>query len=266
LRRADLVRNPYLGTTVDLELSVVSKETGRELRQARFLMLTHRRGSTLLLLSGEDRSREGRTTPGALLIADDTYRLLLPHAERPVELALRHVVKGDLSHAGFLRVNLRERFEARHDGEETVEGVPCWRLELEPNSSSGFGVAAETLPFQRVRYWIARHGALPIRIDFLGDAGEAIKTVRFTAYQDTGVGRRPARIEIEDAGRPDEKATLTLGEPAGVPTSGLAFDDADLLALRTAARRLAAESDRPVGGGSLVRALLIAARERETSR
>lgn len=247
LRRADLVRNPYLGTALDVDLSVVSAETGRELRRSRYTLLTHRDDRTLVLMHQTDR-----TSPGALLIADDTYWLLLPHAERPVELAFRHVVAGDLSHAGFLRVNLRVRYEPRHDGEETLGGVPCWRLELAPTSAPA--------PFGRVRYWVAQDGFLPLRIEFYGESGELLKTARFTRYQDTGVGRRPARIEIEDARRPDERATLTLSPPRGVETSKLEFDVDDLMALREAARRLAVESEAPVSGKQLVEALAASAR------
>lgn len=257
LRRADLVRNPYLGTAVDLELSVVSKETGRELRHARFVMLTHRQNRTLLLLQQEDR-----TAPGALLIADLEYHLLLPPAQTPVELPLRHVVAGDLSHAGFLRVNLWARYVPELVGEEVLDGVSCWRLDLEPRSGGG----TEGLPFGPVRYWIARDGFLPMRIELLprgaGTDAEPLKTVRFLSYQDTGLGRRPERIEIEDAGRPDERAFLVLGEPTGAPTSGLDFDLDDLWALRAAARTLAVDNEGPLTGTRLVRALREARRDR----
>jgi hypothetical protein len=249
LRRADLVRNPYLGIALDVELSVVSRATGRPLRGSRHVMLTHRRDRTLLLMPQRDRA-----APSALLIADDTYWLLLPHAERPVELAFRHVIAGDLSHAGFLRVNLRVRYEPRHDGEETLGDVPCWRLELKPKS--------EPAPFGRVRYWIAQRGFLPIQIELYSEAGELLKTVRFTSYQDTSVGTRPARIEIEDTRRPRERTTLILGKPRGVNTSKLDFDLEDLVALRDAARRLAVLSEAPVSGRQLVEALTVSARTR----
>ncbi len=252
LRRADLVRNPFLGTALDIDLSVVSRASGRELRSSRYTMLTHRSDRTLILMHQRDR-----TAPGALLIADDTYWLLLPNAEWPVELALRHVVAGDLSHVGFLRVNLRVRYEPRYDGEETLGDVPCWRLELEPKS--------ETAPFGRVRYWVAQHGFLPIRIEYYAESGELLKTVRFTSYQDS-LGPRPARIEIEDTGRPGERTTLTLGRPRGVKTLKLNFDLDDLAALREAARRLAIESEAPVSGKQLVEALAASAHVQGASR
>jgi len=239
LRRADLVRNPFLGTAIDLELSVASRDSGRELRGSHFTMLTHSNGRTLLLMPQADRA-----APGALLIAEDTYWLLLPHAEQPVELAFRHVVAGDLSHAGFLRVDLRARYQAHDDGEETLDGVACRRLELVPKSG-------EPAPFGRVRYWVAKTGFLPIRIEFYGAADELRKTARFVAYR----GRQPLRIEIEDSGRPDERATLTLGRPQGVKTAELDFDLDDLAALRDAARRLAVDSEAPVSGKRLVEAL-----------
>lgn len=252
-RRAELVRNPSLGTALDLDLSVVSRATGGMLRRARYTMLTHRLDRTLLLMPTDDPA-----APGALLIADDTYWLLLPQAEGPVELALRHVVAGDLSHAGFLRVNLRLRYEPQLDGEETLGDVPCWRLELKPGSGADPGA----IPFGRVRYWVAQEGYLPIRIEFYDHGGDLLKTVRFTRYQDTGMGRRPERIEIEDARRPDELAILLLGQPRGVPTSRLQFDVEDLVALRRLAGKLGAEGRGGTTGGRLVQLLAAAARDR----
>jgi len=255
LRRADLVRNPSLGTAVDIDLSVVSRASGRALRRARFIMLTHRRGRTLLLMPTDDPS-----APGALLIADDAYWLLLPQAKEPIRLPFRQVVAGDLSHAGFLRLDLWTRYTARYAGDETVDGVPCWRLELEPNRGTDPG--SRSAPFGKVRYWVAQSGFLPIRIEFFDPTNKLLKTVRFTKYQQTGLGRRPARIEIEDTGRPGERATLTLGQPRGVPTSGLDFDLDDLSGLRDTARSLGAGDDVSVGGLRLVRALQVAARRR----
>lgn len=257
LRRADLVRNPFLGISVDLELSVVSSRSGRRLRRTRYTMLTHRAGRTLMLIHPEEEA-----VPGALLLAGDTYQLLLPRLEQPVALALRHVVHGDLSHAGFLRVDLRRRFVPRHAGTATIDGVPCHRLELEPRTGAG----SERLPFARVTYWVAREGFLPVRIEFRDAAGELLKRARFTAYQETGVGRRPARIVVEDTRRPGERATLSLGKPRGVPTSRLEFDIGDLVALRAAGRRLLATGDGRVRGRELVYALLAAAQRRSPGR
>jgi hypothetical protein len=255
LRRADQVRNPYLGIALGIDLSVVSAASGRELRSSRYIMLTHRNDRTLMLMQQKDR-----TAPGALLIADDSYWLLPAQAERPVEQVLLDVVAGDLSHAGFLRVNLRLRYEPRYDGEERLGDEPCWRLELEPKS--------QPAPFGRVRYWVAQRSFLPMRIEFYAETGELLKTVRFTGYQDTGVGPRPARIEIEDSQLPDERATLTMGKPRGVRTTKLEFDQDALTTLRDAAQRLAVESEAPINGRQLVDALWLAqlSRAQETGR
>jgi hypothetical protein len=242
LRRADQVRNPYLGIALDIELSVVSVASGRELRSSSYIMLTHRNDRTLILMQQQDR-----TAPGALLIADDTYWQLAPQAEQPAAQPLMSVVTGDLSHAGFLRVNLRLRYEPRYDGEERLGELLCWRLELESKSKPA--------PFARVRYWVAQHSFLPMRIEFYADTGELLKTVHFTGYQETGVGPRPARIEIEDTGSPDERAVLIMGKPKGVKTSSLEFDQEALAALRAAAQRLAVESQAPISGRQLVDAL-----------
>ena len=252
LRRAELVRNPFVGTAIEVDLTVVSRDTGRTLRASRDLLLTQR-GERALMLLGTKRA----VAPGALLFADDTYWLLLPHAADPVELAMVHVVAGELSHVGFLRVDLRSRYRPREAVAEELDGVPCWRLELEPRR--------QPAPFGRVRYWIARDRLLPLRIDFHDAAGVRLKIARFTAYRDSGFGPRPARIEIEDTHRPGERATLVLGSPRPVPTAKLDFDVPALLALREAARRLAAEGVSVPSGQRLVAALAVAARERAAS-
>jgi hypothetical protein len=67
LRRADQVRNPYLGIALDIDLSVVSVASGRELRSSRNTMLTHRNDSTLMLMPSGARSRlSNALSPGLL--------------------------------------------------------------------------------------------------------------------------------------------------------------------------------------------------------
>lgn len=244
LRRAELARNPFLGVGVDIDLQVVTKETGRHLRNSNFLMLTHRADRTLLVMRQSDPSR-----PGALLIADDSYSLLLPDAEAPAELALGHVVAGDLSHAGVLRVNLRLRYLPRSVSEASIDGVPCWELELEPRKAGEL--------FGSVRYLVAKEGLLPVRIEYRAPDGELLKTARFVSFRATGLGPAPERIAIEDAHRPRELAILTLSDPVRVDTYMLDFDLQDLFALREAAGRLGAD------GSLTVEALVDALRTAE---
>lgn len=241
LRRADLVRNPFLGTSTDIEVSVVDRTTGRPLRRGKFHMLTRKGGQTLLLIS-----QQGWASAGGLLIADDTYWLLLPEAEAPVALPFGQVVAGEISHAGFLRLDLRLHYQPRVDGEEVLGEMPCWRLELLPKSTKAF--------FSRIRYWVAKDNQLPIRLEFYA-AEKLLKTAHFVRYQDTGWGPRPAEIEIEDQLRPGEKTSLILGKPRGAKTSGLDFDVEDLIALRNAAHRLAEEGVTTGDGGRLLQAL-----------
>ena len=48
LRRAELIRNPYAGIAVDIDLSVVSRESGRELRSSSYILITNRRDQSLI--------------------------------------------------------------------------------------------------------------------------------------------------------------------------------------------------------------------------
>ena len=250
MRRAELARNPFLGVAVDVDLKVVSRESGRELRSSHYLLITHRADRTLLLMHTPDPS-----APGALLIADDTYWLLLPKAIRPVELAMSHVVAGDLSHAGFLRVNLRIRYEPCRVDEATVDGVACWVLELAPKELP--------IPFDRVRYWVGKDGLMPVRIEYYGPTGALLKTARFRSYRDTGMGFAPETIEIEDSLREHETAILTLSAPTRIDTFMLRFDVGELFLLRDLARHLGA--GRSLAAEPLIDALRAAANAAESA-
>jgi len=223
LRRAELERNSWLDVAVDVDLQVVARATRRELRRSRFLMLTHRMDRTIMVLERQDPAEAG-----ALLIRDDTYSMLLPRSQQPIELPLGRVVAGDLSHAGFLRVNLRIRYLPRLVGETTLDGSSCWELELTP-----LGDAA---PFGRVRYWVTKDDGLPRRIEYFSPEGRRLKTVRFLEHRDIGLGFAPARLEIEDDDRPEETALLTLAPPERLDTYMLAFDRHDLELAREVAR------------------------------
>lgn len=253
LRRADLVRNPFLGTALSIELSVDSQVSGQRLRSARYTMLTHRSDRTLMVLH-----EESGNTPGAVLITEDSYWLLLPRAQRPVHLAFQEVVKGDLSHAGFLRYNLRLRYQPRMDGQEVLRDHPCWRLELTPRNQDE--------PFGRVRYWVAKESFLPIQIEFYSRSDQLLKTARFSAYQETATGLRPAQIEIEDTGRPQERATLILARPQSAATSQLKFDLDDLLVLREVVGELDARSEGTEMSGRALVAAMVKRRTTEKRR
>jgi len=223
LYRADQIMNVWAGMAIDIHMSVASKTTGHELRQADFTMLTHRNGTTLMLLYQAEID-----TPGVLLMTPRVYSLLLPHAAQPVELPAERVLSGDLSHPGFLRVSLRNNYQPALVGAAEVEGVSCWRLELTP-----IGPDAR---FGRVGYWVSKQRARPMRITFFDKAGNPLKDVRFMDYHPTTSGlSKPARMVIEDTNRPDERTTLTMTEPKGIKTSKLKFNVDLLLPLREAA-------------------------------
>ena len=227
LRRAELKRNPFLGTAVELDLRTVERRSQRELRRATYLIITHRTDRTLVLPRGAEAGAQG-----AMLLADAAYRMLPAGASRPIVLPMRSVLAGDLAHLGFLRVNLRLDHELEQAREDSLDGRPCWSLQLSSERPD--------LPFRRVRYWIETESLRPLRLEYRDEGDALVKTVDFLDWQDLSIGEAPLSMEIRDAARPDELTRVRLSRPERVPTRDLRFDDAALHALREWAERRAA--------------------------
>lgn len=224
IRRAELKRNPFLGTAAELELRTLLESSGSTLRASRYLMITHRDDRTLVLLRGT-----APATPAALLL-DGGQALLLPaEAASPIALPMASVRAGDLSHLGFLRVNLRLQHEIRLVRPEPLGETDCWYLELESQR--------EDLPFRRVRYWMERESLRPLRLDYADAEGRLLKSVRILEWQELPIGEAPLRMEILDAAAPGERTLVRLSGPERVPTRDAVFDEGALLHLREWAKR-----------------------------
>ncbi len=71
---------------------------------------------------------------------------------------------------------LAKDYQIRLEGEEAIEGVPAWKLELVPKSRK----AREKIV--RVELWVAKKGAYPVRQKFHAPSGDTT-TITYTQVQ-----------------------------------------------------------------------------------
>jgi hypothetical protein len=164
---------------------------------------------------------------GTLLIADGSYWLLLPRATKPLELSGEQVLRGDVSNGDLARANLLAEYAARLDGEERVDGEPCWRLELTRT--------AERARYSRIRCLITKKDDRPKRFEYFGMTGACVKTVRYSNYTKTPLGVRPLRLDVDDPAQGQRTSTLTFSDFRAIGSPRLDFTPAGIVPFRDAA-------------------------------
>src|SRR5687768_6879221 len=86
--------------------------------------------------------------------------LFLPSAEKVVRVGARqNFGGGDFSNADIFRLSLVRDYTPTLAGEEPMDGVPCYKLELKAKD--------KTVAYDRVLYWVRRDGTFfPVRADY----------------------------------------------------------------------------------------------------
>jgi len=222
LQRAEEIRSPQIDYTVDFRLRAVDPNSSWKERTAAYTMIAHGKDYSLVVM------REPKQFyPGTLLIREGLYWLLLPRSERPFQLAPRHVLNGDISNGDLARGNLIAYYDVRLDGEETVRGEPCWRLELTR--------ARNLALYKRIRGWITKRDFRPWTFEYYGETGALLKIAHYEDYRKTPLGVRSMRIEVENRIRPGERTTLTFSDLREFDASKLTYTPQALREFRDAA-------------------------------
>ncbi len=195
LRRAEAIRNPELDYAVDFEIQI--SEPGA--------MVPERSSAYTLLAQGKDRSlvltREPERLYGSTLIIDaGRYWLLLPRASRSLELSPRQRLGGSVANGDLARANLERDYTPSLVGKESLEGEPCWLLELT--------AAGEKAAYPKIRAWISRDDFRPVCLEYHGNTGQRLRRACFLDYRESALGRRAHRIEVEEEEGSEARTTI----------------------------------------------------------
>jgi len=236
LKRAEDVRNPKLSYAVDLSIRTVTGKPN----------VPEQTSTYTLIASGQDNSIILMRTPdayygGLMLITEGRYWMLLPRATKPRELAPIQVLAGDVSAGDIARANLLRGYTVALDGEEEVDGEPCYRLELTGT--------AERENYPRIVYWVAKKKFLPWKLELYGRTTRLLKTVRFADYREGKIGLRPMKLDVQAADRLDYSSTVTFTNLRKIAPKEVAFTPDGMMPVRTAVlagREPSGRTDLPV--------------------
>jgi outer membrane lipoprotein-sorting protein len=130
--------------------------------------------------------------------------MYLPAAEKVVRVGDKQNFGGsDFSNADIFRLALVDDYDATLAAEETVDGQPCYKLELKAKDRK--------VAYDRVVYWVRRDGTyFPVRAEYYTISGKKLKWLAFSEVRKLGQRERPTQLIMENALDPGARTTITF--------------------------------------------------------
>jgi len=194
LQQVDRRLNP---TSYDAYKRIVNVEPGGRTREYLLYQVADGRDkvAALFLLPASDK---GRST---LRVGENMW-MYVPNAGRPIRItSLQSVVGGVFNNADILSLD----YSTEYDVASVDESGDDYLLELKAKTRN--------VAYDRLRMWVTRKDALPVRIECLTAASMLIKTLHFRDVKDFGGGLvRPAVIETDSPLYMGHKSSMILVE------------------------------------------------------
>jgi outer membrane lipoprotein-sorting protein len=194
LRRADRV---VLGEAAAYTLRMTVARSGKADRVVE--MKGWKKGDALGLVRYTAPAKERGT---AYLRNGGNTWLYLPSGEKVVRVgAKQNFGGGDFSNADIFRLSLVNDYVPTLVGEETWEGLPCYKLELKAKD--------RTVAYDRVVYRVRSDGTFfPVRAEYHTISGRMLKALTLTEVARLGGRARPTLLTMESALEPGSRTSL----------------------------------------------------------
>ena len=106
-----------------------------------------------------------------LLLREHNMWFSKPNLRRPIPISSRQRLSGSASNADIASANYFEDYTAVFLPEESVDGVPCYTLDLTAKTN--------LVSYYRIKYWIRKDNHQGVKAEFYGKTGKLIKTAKF---------------------------------------------------------------------------------------
>lgn len=199
LLKADQARGNVEG--MEWEIRIESVENGR--KQNRTLKLKARDTNSLAEFLSPPKVR-GRK----LLMIDRNMWFIKPGLMKPVPISPRQKLMGGASNGDIASTNYAGDYEATSVSEDTVNGEPCYLLDLIANNKKA--------TYDRIRYWISRERLVGVKSDFFTVSGKMFKSATFEYGNSIMIQGKPrpfvSKMIITDAVVNKNITTLTYSK------------------------------------------------------
>ena len=144
-----------------------------------------------------------------LIFKERNLWYLKPGMKRAVVISARQKLTGPASNADIASTNYYRDYDGTVVGEEKVDGVDCWKLELKSK--------AKNVSYNGIRYWISKADHLGMKADFLSVKGEVFKSARFKYDNRLKLDKKDqhfvSEMLIVDSQRPDSTTNIKVKQP-----------------------------------------------------
>ncbi len=182
LKQVDTFRNPLETFVLDVKV------------------ITHRKNESetatfKVFGQGLDKSLVEFVTPASdkgryLLMLRDAMWIYMPNTRKPIRISPLQRLMGEASNGDVARTNYTVDYLPEVAGEDVVEGVPAYVLELKAKDTD--------LSYSRVKLWVAKKSFEPIQADFFVVSGMHMKRAYFKDFGMMNGRRTVTGIEIHD--------------------------------------------------------------------
>jgi outer membrane lipoprotein-sorting protein len=130
-----------------------------------------------------------------MLKLNDKLWIFSPSTDRTIQIAghlLRQSVMGsDLSYEDMMDdPNLSHKYEAEVTGDDTIDGRPCWILEMK--------AITEDVAYQKRKLWVDRSRYIPLREELFAKSGKMLKKTELSNITKYGSRWYPGKIIFKD--------------------------------------------------------------------
>lgn len=106
-----------------------------------------------------------------LLQVDRNMWLTRPGLSKPIPISPRQRMSGQASNGDIAATNYAGDYDATLNGNETVDGEPCYVLDLVAKH--------KRTTYDRIRYWVSVKRVVAVKSEFYSLSGKLLKTARF---------------------------------------------------------------------------------------
>ena len=117
--------------------------------------------------------------------------MYIPNVRRVLKIAEKQsVMGGDFSNADLMRLDLVSDYTSSLAGEEELDGVEVYKLELKAKDRS--------VAYDRAVVWVRKDNLLPVRSEFYTLSGKLLKILLYSDLREIGGRIRPAKMTMEN--------------------------------------------------------------------
>lgn len=132
-----------------------------------------------------------------MLMVGDDFWLVMPTSQRPMRITPMQKLLGDASTGDVATMTWSDDYDGRIDGEATIDGVACLRLDL--------AARRKGVSYPRIVLYVAKNDHHPVRAELFVASNKLAKTASFELGERDG-RRQVVRMTLID-GLQDQRST-----------------------------------------------------------